>query len=464
MAEGLLALTWNNHSSTFCKTISSLRAKERYTDVTITCEGKFYQVHKFVLATCSEYFEKIFQETPCKHPVIVLRDVSCDELEALLNYMYIGSVSVAQSDLARLIKVAELFQIKGLAVPDDPPRCSDVDSHGTNSESRDGFEGYYRGRGRDTTGSSPRRKEKHVRSDDEDITVPRSKRARNLENSSGLQDRVDDQAESSSAEQGLPFDVCVKQEIQEVDSGSEGQDSRVEAPYTIPKNEAPDLDEDDESLVEDTSQLGPPYLTSSGSQDIPPDEQSLSQHGQEQHSFPDELLALPGPSDAQEWYSEGDASSGLPVGKGSIGNQNQEMLPMEASQQQQSQRLVDFPEPVGRTTMKLQTHRLSPLTTLKVFKCTYCPFTTSVKTNLAHHVLVHTGEKPFKCFMCPASFSQKGNLKTHVRTHTGEKPFSCSKCPYRSARKSSLQLHMRRHLRMSGLEGTSHCQADNIFS
>ncbi|XP_064092918.1 zinc finger and BTB domain-containing protein 17-like isoform X7 [Macrobrachium nipponense] len=435
MAEGLLALTWNNHSSTFCKTISSLRAKERYTDVTITCEGKFYQVHKFVLATCSEYFEKIFQETPCKHPVIVLRDVSCDELEALLNYMYIGSVSVAQSDLARLIKVAELFQIKGLAVPDDPPRCSDVDSQGTNSESRDGFEGYYKGRGRDTTGSSPRRKEKHVRSDDEEtIAGPRSKRARNLENSSGLPDRIDNQTESSSAEQVLPFDVCVKQEIQEVDSGSEGQDSRVEAPY-IPKSEAPDLDEDDESLVEDASQLGPPYLTSSGSQDIPPDEQSLSQHGQEQHSFPDELLALPGPSDAQEWYSEGDTSSGLPVGKGSIGNQNQEMLPMEASQQQQSQRLV-VPEETHHTVTVIEGSNT------KVYLCVFCSFSTTNKGNMVRHTMVHTGEKPYQCLYCQSTFSQKENLKVHIRKHTGEKPFACSLCSYRGARKDHLQKHI----------------------
>ncbi|XP_064092916.1 protein tramtrack, beta isoform-like isoform X5 [Macrobrachium nipponense] len=436
MAEGLLALTWNNHSSTFCKTISSLRAKERYTDVTITCEGKFYQVHKFVLATCSEYFEKIFQETPCKHPVIVLRDVSCDELEALLNYMYIGSVSVAQSDLARLIKVAELFQIKGLAVPDDPPRCSDVDSQGTNSESRDGFEGYYKGRGRDTTGSSPRRKEKHVRSDDEEtIAGPRSKRARNLENSSGLPDRIDNQTESSSAEQVLPFDVCVKQEIQEVDSGSEGQDSRVEAPY-IPKSEAPDLDEDDESLVEDASQLGPPYLTSSGSQDIPPDEQSLSQHGQEQHSFPDELLALPGPSDAQEWYSEGDTSSGLPVGKGSIGNQNQEMLPMEASQQQQSQRLAR-PNFLGWPRMADGCKAIK-----EKYQCLMCSYSTGKRKDMMKHNAVHTGERPYHCPFCPAKFSQNSSMIRHTRVHTGERPHACSFCDYRASQKFVLKQHV----------------------
>lgn len=95
--------------------------QERYTDATIACDGKFYPVHKLVLSTCSEYFEKMFEHTPCKHPVIVLKDIKADALEALLNYMYAGYVNVAQNDLARLIKAAETLSIKGLAVPDEPP-------------------------------------------------------------------------------------------------------------------------------------------------------------------------------------------------------------------------------------------------------------------------------------------------------------------------------------------------------
>lgn len=92
--------------------------------MTLACEGKFYPVHKLVLSTCSDYFSKMFESTPCKHPIIVLKDIQCKDMEALLSYMYAGIVSVAQSDLAHLIKAAELLQIKGLAVPDEPPTSS----------------------------------------------------------------------------------------------------------------------------------------------------------------------------------------------------------------------------------------------------------------------------------------------------------------------------------------------------
>ena len=74
-----------------------------------------------MLSTCSEYFEQIFERTQCKHPVIVLKDILYDDLEALLNYMYLGEVNVLQEKLAGLIKAAECLKIKGLAVPDEDP-------------------------------------------------------------------------------------------------------------------------------------------------------------------------------------------------------------------------------------------------------------------------------------------------------------------------------------------------------
>ena len=89
--------------------------------MTLACDGKFYSVHKLVLSTCSDYFCAMFDKTACKSPVIVLKDIKSEDLEALLDYMYLGEVNVRQSDLASLIKAAENLRIKGLAVPDDEP-------------------------------------------------------------------------------------------------------------------------------------------------------------------------------------------------------------------------------------------------------------------------------------------------------------------------------------------------------
>merc|ERR1739838_310669 len=72
---------------------------------------------------CSEFFTNVFDRITCQKPVIVLNEVKSQELEALLDYMYLGEVDVQQKHLPGLIKAAEYLLIKGLAIPDeDPPQ------------------------------------------------------------------------------------------------------------------------------------------------------------------------------------------------------------------------------------------------------------------------------------------------------------------------------------------------------
>uniref|UniRef100_A0A2P2I0H5 Protein tramtrack, beta isoform-like n=1 Tax=Hirondellea gigas TaxID=1518452 RepID=A0A2P2I0H5_9CRUS len=138
MASGLLSLKWNHHRSTFLHVLATIRQKESYCDLTLACSGKFYLAHKLVLSTCSEYFEQMFERTQCKHPVIVLKDIGSDELEALLSYMYDGEVNVLQENLSNLIKAAECLKIKGLAVADhDPSEQSSKDKSSSNSSNKD---------------------------------------------------------------------------------------------------------------------------------------------------------------------------------------------------------------------------------------------------------------------------------------------------------------------------------------
>lgn len=93
--------------------------QEKYTDVTVVCEDKFYPCHKLILSTYSSYFTHIFESTMCRHPVVVLRDVAASDWAALLTYMYKGRVSVIRSHLPCLIQVASHLKIKGFAQSED---------------------------------------------------------------------------------------------------------------------------------------------------------------------------------------------------------------------------------------------------------------------------------------------------------------------------------------------------------
>lgn len=46
------------------------------------------------------------------------QDVPKEDLEAILDYMYAGTVKVAHSSLASLLHTAEGLQVKGLIIPD----------------------------------------------------------------------------------------------------------------------------------------------------------------------------------------------------------------------------------------------------------------------------------------------------------------------------------------------------------
>ncbi|CAH0560499.1 unnamed protein product [Brassicogethes aeneus] len=108
-------LRWNNHRSNLLTVFDELLQNEAFTDVTLACEGGGpIKCHRMVLAACSPYFQNIFTDLPCKHPVVVLKDVKYCEIKAILEYMYRGEVNVAQDQLAALLKVAEALKVKGL--------------------------------------------------------------------------------------------------------------------------------------------------------------------------------------------------------------------------------------------------------------------------------------------------------------------------------------------------------------
>ncbi|XP_065201841.1 protein tramtrack, alpha isoform-like isoform X2 [Planococcus citri] len=107
-------LRWNNYQSNMVSELDSLRSDKDLVDVTLSCEGHLLKAHKVILSACSSYFRNVFKDNPCKHPVVILKDVNHEDVEALLNFVYQGVVYISEKKLASFLQTAELLQIRGL--------------------------------------------------------------------------------------------------------------------------------------------------------------------------------------------------------------------------------------------------------------------------------------------------------------------------------------------------------------
>ncbi|XP_043199694.1 protein bric-a-brac 2-like isoform X3 [Amphibalanus amphitrite] len=108
-------LKWDGFQSSVTSVFDHLRRDGELVDITLCCEGQRVKAHRMMLSACSPYFRELLKDNPCQQMVFFLKDTSAEDLSAIIEFMYKGSVNVSQTQLASFIRTAEMLQIKGLS-------------------------------------------------------------------------------------------------------------------------------------------------------------------------------------------------------------------------------------------------------------------------------------------------------------------------------------------------------------
>ena len=89
------------------------RKAERFNDVCIMAGNNSFPAHRLVLACYSKFFERLFQ-TPMKEQykgIVNLDELDGEAVRLLLEYMYVGSITISQNNVFNLLVTANFLQI-----------------------------------------------------------------------------------------------------------------------------------------------------------------------------------------------------------------------------------------------------------------------------------------------------------------------------------------------------------------
>ena len=122
MEQGVLY--WHNYSDHLKEILYNLRKSQVLTDVTLVCDDrKQIKAHKIVLNACSTVFRNIIESLPESSPVIYLRGIQHQEIESILDFMYLGVATFYQERMDEFLNVAQNLGIKeisnGMGILDD---------------------------------------------------------------------------------------------------------------------------------------------------------------------------------------------------------------------------------------------------------------------------------------------------------------------------------------------------------
>eukprot|EP00092_Neocalanus_flemingeri_P018291 GFUD01019797.1.p1 GENE.GFUD01019797.1~~GFUD01019797.1.p1 ORF type:complete len:554 (-),score=90.87 GFUD01019797.1:6-1667(-) len=108
-------LTRNDFELCAKNAFKNLLGEQEFSDVTLACSNnKQVKAHKVILGACSPFFKEILLNNPHQNPLIYLKGIGIDDLEAILKFIYQGQTSISEANLDSFLASAQELQVEGL--------------------------------------------------------------------------------------------------------------------------------------------------------------------------------------------------------------------------------------------------------------------------------------------------------------------------------------------------------------
>ena len=129
-----VSLKLNDFKANISDAFVSLRKDTDFTDVTLVCEDGYQCVaHKVILASSSPFFRNLLTRNNHAQPLIYMKGVKSNDLNAIIDFLYYGEANIYQENLNSFLQIADELKLKGLNgenrdnrdVDEDPPEPTD---------------------------------------------------------------------------------------------------------------------------------------------------------------------------------------------------------------------------------------------------------------------------------------------------------------------------------------------------
>uniref|UniRef100_A0A3Q1LUV9 Zinc finger protein 131 n=5 Tax=Bovidae TaxID=9895 RepID=A0A3Q1LUV9_BOVIN len=376
------------HHKMILDRLNEQREQDRFTDITLIVDGHHFKAHKAVLAACSKFFYKFFQEFT-QEPLVEIEGVSKMAFRHLIEFTYTAKLMIQGEEEANDVwKAAEFLQmleaIKALEV-----RKSCLFQHPV-------LGCQYLARSVRDQRCYPTCKPANYPATISRMLIEDNRTRRNKENSAPLEENTTGKSEAKKRKIAETSNVITE-------SLPSAESEPVEIEVEIAEGTIEVEDEGIETLEEVASaKQSIKYIQSTGSSD-------------------DSALALL--ADITSKYRQGDRKGQIKDEDGCASDPTSKQEHMKSHSTESFKCEICNKRYLRESAWKqhLSCYHLEEGGVSKKQR---------------------TGKKIHICQYCEKQFDHFGHFKEHLRKHTGEKPFECPNCHERFARNSTLKCHL----------------------